>query len=792
MSTATLDAIAMGNAGPRATSVWRSLLWKDFRQVWPLIVGIAVTQASVQLLLGLLELTLRGDMRHASLNAINIALASPALLAIACSGVLIGQERQTGCWTWGSSLPVSWWHSLLSKVIIWFASSLVTIGLLLLMAGICLSMNQYSLWQQLFTQELGYTPLLGYGRWTYLMTVFIGFQAYIYCSLAMLLVKDTLMAIVIAAVGLFVFHVVVVLYAVELAMNHERTIVVAYLGAFALGVIWLAAAYRWRWGAGQHSSVLMWTGAANYARPPRAVRRSFAGSTQPSEFWMLMQHGISSSLGLRIAVVCGALLMIAASSEPGLSIVSAMLASCVLGVSVFSGDQTSNRFRFFADRGVHWKKLIVTHVALPALLAATITALATINVARLEPQTHLLWGLFILPIFLIGMFSSLVFASPIVSISIAIVMVFGAFAFSVSALNVWQVVAIGYHPAIMLWYPVSTLFLLVVMIRLVPRWLKKDRLDATGVYFGTMLIAGLAPLVLGLSFGFLLIPNVTWRGTPLEQIKVVDWSGGPGLLRSGIISERSSLTQHWDLQLGLTEGNVTARIRDQLSEEAESPDWFDERMNLLEAIENGGKEPEQVIYPSVGSMLSSMIEGSAAFALMATEQRKKDLAIRSWKANRKLIEFCQQPALQASTMPSVSFVWEIWNTLEEDELQFLVETNELPNLMPVPIPKPEQFNEVLQARATIHRIMMSGNARERASVAHHSTYSSSWRHSPFHFYPPIRWAYERQHAMALEQDLSGRQSHLIDYGGFHDYTVRAYPILKFLESNFAKRLEKNQ
>jgi len=77
------------------------------------------------------------------------------------------------------------------------------------------------------------------------------------------------------------------------------------------------------------------------------------------------------------------------------------------------------------------------------------------------------------------------------------------------------------------------------------------------------------------------------------------------------------------------------------------------------------------------------------FITMATEQRQKELALRAWKANRKLIAFCQQPALQATTMRSVSFVWEIWRTLGDGELQFLIETNELPDLIPVSRPNLE-------------------------------------------------------------------------------------------------------
>ena len=145
MSSATLDASVIENVGPNSATVWRHSFWKDFRQIWQLVVGITLIQAMLQLMLGLLEMLLPTQMPGLAQSTINIALASPTLLAIAFSGVLIGQERQSGCWTWASSLPVSWRLSLASKVILWLGSSVVTVALLLGVATIALSMNDKSL-----------------------------------------------------------------------------------------------------------------------------------------------------------------------------------------------------------------------------------------------------------------------------------------------------------------------------------------------------------------------------------------------------------------------------------------------------------------------------------------------------------------------------------------------------------------------------------------------------------------------------------------------------------------------
>ena len=186
-----------------------------------------------------------------------------------------------------------------------------------------------------------------------------------------------------------------------------------------------------------------------------------------------------------------------------------------------------------------------------------------------------------------------------------------------------------------------------------------------------------------------------------------------------------------------------------------------------------------------------MIERTAVVALIATDRRQKDLAIRAWKANRKLIAFCQQPALQAATIQSTAYVWEIWSTLDDESLQFLVDTQEIESLIPVR-PSVEQFREVLTARATLQRIAIQST---KHNLSQYSSYISSWYGKlPLRNYPPIRWAYERQQALALSEDLglSSRLQNATYYNGFHDPLAREYALLTNLEANFAGRIHRLQ
>jgi len=176
------------------------------------------------------------------------------------------------------------------------------------------------------------------------------------------------------------------------------------------------------------------------------------------------------------------------------------------------------------------------------------------------------------------------------------------------------------------------------------------------------------------------------------------------------------------------------------------------------------------------------------FITMATEQRQKELALRAWKANRKLIAFCQQPALQATTMRSVSFVWEIWRTLGDGELQFLIETNELPDLIPVSRPNLEQFRDLLRARATVYR---RRDSRQRgADLSKYWAYEwpRAIDYPAIAKYLPIRWAYERQRALALSEDIGVTNSAVKSQNDFRDPLVHEYSVLTFLEGKFAERL----
>ncbi len=229
--------------------------WKELRQISPLVIGIAAIQLLVIVLLYALNAALQQDFPVEPAFFISIAMVSPTLLAIAMVGVAIGQERQSGSWTWSSSLPISWTQSLLGKVVVWFAGSVLMTALLLAAAAMVIALQGKSFGEAMFSE---------WQSWTHLMAIVIAIQVFLYFAIATLLLRDTLFAMVLAGIFVAVFHCVVVTVAISSVhsvqdrayLSDEATVAVAYAASFLIGCLALAGAYRWRWGSGNYSALI--------------------------------------------------------------------------------------------------------------------------------------------------------------------------------------------------------------------------------------------------------------------------------------------------------------------------------------------------------------------------------------------------------------------------------------------------------------------------------------------------------------------------------------------------------
>ena len=133
--------------------------------------------------------------------------------------------------------------------------------------------------------------------------------------------------------------------------------------------------------------------------------------------------------------------------------------------------------------------------------------------------------------------------------------------------------------------------------------------------------------------------------------------------------------------------------------------------------------------------------------------------------------------------------------LKDDELRFLGDSNELLELVPPSI-SPDQFREVLRARATLRP-----NYGRNDDIRQYYCADVFWDgFTPLAIYPPIRWAYQRQSALSLREDLRnikdlrdiGTQNWDFNRTFYSDRLVEQYSLVLMYQKSLQQRLARLQ
>jgi hypothetical protein len=365
--------------------------------------------------------------------------------------MLIGQERQSGTWGWSSSLPVSWRSALLSKLCI------TAVGTLGVTALLCITPLALVLTEKLVIFNLW--QVVGYAS---LVTSIIVLEVVVYFSLASLLIRETLTALVIAGLGLTVGQMLLLGVSLTIGLNPDLLISTGLSREFSTGLasglwttvvllvgsVWLVNAFRQRWM--RDVSGLGWfTANATTAALPRATRFVYSGETPPSEWWMLVRHAVANSWPLRLAIFLLPLVFVWLEKQS--LYVIAPFAIGLMGVTAFEGDQTQQRIRFLSDRGVSPFKLISSR-----LLVAGLWSVLTLAVAFALPgnsqvdgelQIEFLLGVSLCT-FLLGALCAICFRKPLIAAGVGMVTAIAAIwsgsavslAFVLHAHDRWDVV----------------------------------------------------------------------------------------------------------------------------------------------------------------------------------------------------------------------------------------------------------------------------------------------------------------------------------------------------------------
>ena len=737
----------------------KHLLWKDYRQLRPALIGCWAILAVI-LLLNCVRQLLAQDREMSFPDAIMLVLAAPTLAAMAASGILIGHERQTRTWNWSSSLPISWTSSLISKFIIWLVgsglmvSTLYLLFLLLLqlcrMQGMTRGLSPDWLSPQMVVTTVFFVPLI----------------VYICFSLAALLWNDTLTAFVGAAIVVSVLFVITS-DVLPRFLLHTGTLGPADMLVQLLGIvlgfvvlvfvagIFMVRAYRWRWTTGQLASV-GW--ARRVAAPVSSFQRRLLwqnavwSGAAPSEFRMLLTHSLSMSLWMRLMILAGTLaLAIYAGGGPDAALGVTIFGAAIMGVTVFAGDQSQAAYKFLADRGVNWWQLLLAR-ALPAfVLAITPVVCVVLLTARsLEPSTALALIVSGMGAFLLGLFCSLSTRLPLLSLTLAVGAVIAALLAWTSVLSFYYSLNSRIPPtAVVLMFLAEASVLITATTLLLRRWLVYDRVQGIYYYLAALFI-GLVPThLLAVGLCFLTIPNVPWQGLPADQVKTVSTRPRatlegtlPMTMQSRLYSydtSRSYEAINFTLEQMRVDANFYPKDKrpTNLGAGEGSLEIISAELEAMEAALD--RLPSEATLDPNSYPVAGQVENSAWLALWATQNLKDlELARRAWKVNRQLLSRLDYGTMEcAQALPSRLLSALLRKHLTGEDWAFLQSGGSLAELQPDPVSS-VTWSTLSRMQATVDRDGMKSHLRNYPQLK---------------IFFPLIWYHERKHAWIVQQEL---------------------------------------
>ncbi len=789
------------------SSAWRALVWKDFQQVKSALLLMTLGILAFQLiaLIGWKMIPEQQNVNPLILQ-LTFCFMTPIVAIMACVGLLIGQERQTGSWAWSSSLPQSWRQALASKVCVGLGASLLTVIPLVIVPAI--------LWFLGYRIELNDRADL---IWIPSAALLLMLELGVFLSVAVLIFRDSLTGLIVggvlttivqfglASAGDYYFTRFMGINLEERLHARSHLIiftlqvgVLLLLGCAAL--LWL---FRWRWSYGQ-STEITWRrrrARLSVATVPNANPIVARRSPPRSEFWMLLSHSFRSSLFLRLTIFAGAVAFLAIhyreqlgmSSATALGLVT-LVAVALFGVTTFDADHTLRRYRFFADRGVTtWR--FVTARSIPAMAACgLLTALGTIYAAmtseqwELEQAAFMLW--FVLPsalialcgAFLIGALSSLCFDRVVFSLAVTLMTILGI---TIPG-NVVAQSDFYLHDVSPGWYvvgawcaaPLSVLLGVASLYWLAPKWLIQDTPRLPRYLAWIMPTLVLLPFGLPMVFGFLFLPNVTWQGIDIESQTrpMIDAHFATALLAI----EQPALVERVATEASLAQA-IPIRIQDAAaisgsldrSNEYFLREWWDvkneeqvsawltelsDTLNEEVAVAKGEADTtiSGVMSPRLdqaGKRIAELISTTAYLGDLLARRDQLELAKRAWGINKRLQEIAivdQDVPLEflAQRLSAFTFDHMLGKLTAEQLAQLGTESEIRATLLPDSGLASSQARMAIRTRASK---LLQELRNTPLDWSFHQYSELPW---PTKIVPTLRWRQERSLALELQLALA--------------------------------------
>ncbi|MEQ1826185.1 MAG: hypothetical protein ABL921_09565 [Pirellula sp.] len=477
---------------------WRHLLWKDFMQASPVLIATAIGVPMIQLILaGVATISKPQVADDLCATTMILGIASIFIACIGIIGYVVGHERQVGTWMWSSSLPISWWRALTSKIAVTLACSL----LLTVLVSVVPSVLHYAGYtnvsesERIPPQEIGFLAML----FLFSMTLTIAY--FVFTNLVF---REPLVAIAWAIFGLALLQACLINFRSPFPIVLELFIGVGLM-------LWT---FRWRWQTGQFTTLSL-SRNISFA-PTNGLSKWFQPTTPPLIRLATLNAMWLVGLMVPFGFVVSSLRL--SPDNPEIQIFPAIFALFV-GVTTFAGDQALGRFRFLADRGVSPSQLVTSRLCVTSLVTTLLT-LMVVSVSWVShlranvpfPWSHAAVGAIgVLIAFLLGAFASLCFKKPVTELAVALIflMATGALYSSVPQiqssffprLDATWILTLCVYVA-----PVSCTLMVVAIYRLARKWIVEDKPILGHYFLFVSAVAILFPITVAVITAFCIDP----------------------------------------------------------------------------------------------------------------------------------------------------------------------------------------------------------------------------------------------------------------------------------------------
>ncbi|QDV68165.1 ABC-2 family transporter protein [Rosistilla carotiformis] len=514
-------------ASPLRSTQVRALIWKETRQLWPLVGVLLAMGVTLEILWSLMPIGVHSQQFFASV----IPILLPALYCVGAPSVLVSQEHELRTIDWLISLPLEPRRLIGAKLGV-ALGGLVAMWIVCGIILLCQSkFTGVASWNWLPTGVVSHpSNPLGDGLFVLLHSLFVLLCAF-YTTWR---IRNPLVSLI-AVLPLAMLPTMITLLVYEL---YERTT--------GRGFVHPAAATVWSHGVLATACLgLYWLGraAALAALHPqqsaiaknqnsslaKSSVRSGARSLAPFRFsistvcWQMIHQNRWGFAAIASLITTGAICMLLVTghqSPPNrwdlsAGMIAGPLGVAWLGVYVFSGDGTPQKLRFLADRGVSPTVVWLGRHLIGIAVLSTIAATCLLQHHPADPHSmHFVLSLAFIALLLASIYSAAQWTAQICQLmAVSFVLappLAGAFVF-------WLGYSAG-NLAAPLW-----IVLLMIGLPMLATWISmRDYMDSRRSWFRWS-IAGLTLLLI---IGLPCLPLAAryWSLPGLDRQQVVQWS----------------------------------------------------------------------------------------------------------------------------------------------------------------------------------------------------------------------------------------------------------------------------